>query len=289
MSVRAPHPLDHLVLPVVRLDDARARLGALGFTVAPQGTHPFGTVNACVFFSDGTFLEPLAVGDPVAVFNAMQAGNAFVNGDAAYRQALGGNGFSALVLGSTDADADDAFFRASGIGGGKRLDFSRAFRTPAGEGAPASFRLAFASGGHDTRYFFTCERVNPPKVDRGALEAHANGVTGIRSVLATAADPAAQRGFWEAFTGVLAKADGGALDLALPNARLRIETPEAASRHLHGAACQAETLAAITFAAADLDRTAALLAEHGVAHTVNGDRLVTGPATGQGATFIFEE
>ncbi len=55
------HPLDHLVLPVTNIDLARERLGRLGFTVAAEGRHPFGTVNACVFFADKTYLEPLGV------------------------------------------------------------------------------------------------------------------------------------------------------------------------------------------------------------------------------------
>ncbi|TIX38964.1 MAG: VOC family protein, partial [Mesorhizobium sp.] len=58
-----PHPLDHLVLPTASLDVARARLTLLGFTVAPTGIHPFGTENCCVFLTDGTYLEPLAVAD----------------------------------------------------------------------------------------------------------------------------------------------------------------------------------------------------------------------------------
>jgi hypothetical protein len=56
-----PRALDHLVLPVHALDEARARLTRLGFTVAPDARHPFGTENACVFFADNTYLEPLGV------------------------------------------------------------------------------------------------------------------------------------------------------------------------------------------------------------------------------------
>jgi hypothetical protein len=29
--------------------------------VAADARHPFGTENACVFFADGTYLEPLAL------------------------------------------------------------------------------------------------------------------------------------------------------------------------------------------------------------------------------------
>ena len=54
-----PHLLDHLVLPTVNIAMARERLGRLGFTVAPDARHPFGTENACVFFADKTYLEGL--------------------------------------------------------------------------------------------------------------------------------------------------------------------------------------------------------------------------------------
>ena len=51
-----PRALDHLVLPTTSLAVARDRLTTLGFTVAPDGVHPFGTVNCCIYLADGTFL-----------------------------------------------------------------------------------------------------------------------------------------------------------------------------------------------------------------------------------------
>jgi hypothetical protein len=63
MIKSSAHPLDHLVLPTGSLDAVRSRLSSLGFIVAPTGIHPFGTENACVFLADGTYLEPLAVGN----------------------------------------------------------------------------------------------------------------------------------------------------------------------------------------------------------------------------------
>ena len=57
----APATIDHLVLPVRDLDLARARYEALGFRVAAEARHPFGTENACIFLQDGTYLEPLAL------------------------------------------------------------------------------------------------------------------------------------------------------------------------------------------------------------------------------------
>ncbi|NKC02735.1 VOC family protein [Ochrobactrum haematophilum] len=46
---RNARSVDHLVLPVEQLDEARARLSLLGFTVAPNAQHPFGTANVCSF------------------------------------------------------------------------------------------------------------------------------------------------------------------------------------------------------------------------------------------------
>ncbi len=84
-----PHPLDHLVLPTTSLDCARTRLTSLGFVVAPTGVHPFGTENCCVFFADGTYLEPLAVGDERTAATAVGEGNVFVARDRAYRDTCG--------------------------------------------------------------------------------------------------------------------------------------------------------------------------------------------------------
>ena len=58
---RSARLLDHLVLPVAELSAARNRLTQLGFTVAADAQHPFGTENACVSLADKTYLEPIAV------------------------------------------------------------------------------------------------------------------------------------------------------------------------------------------------------------------------------------
>ena len=55
--------IDHLVLPVTTLTLARSRLTSLGFTVAPDARHPFGTGNCCVFFKNRTYLEPITILD----------------------------------------------------------------------------------------------------------------------------------------------------------------------------------------------------------------------------------
>ena len=182
--------IDHLVLPTAGLDTARARLAALGFTVAPVGVHPFGTVNCCVYFGGGTFLEPLAIGDKAAAEMAIVQDNVFVSRDAAYRQRNGKEGFSALVFGTADAAADHRRFQHNGISAGAMLEFSRPFVDAAGKSDVAKFKLAFAfDQAQQDVFFFTCQRLNAPEVDRSALERHPNGVSGIKEVALTAENP----------------------------------------------------------------------------------------------------
>ncbi|TIU44722.1 MAG: VOC family protein, partial [Mesorhizobium sp.] len=71
---------------------------------APTGIHPFGTENCCVFFTDGTYLEPLAIGNEQTADLAISEGNVFVARDRLYRQTLGEEGFSAVVFGTANAD-----------------------------------------------------------------------------------------------------------------------------------------------------------------------------------------
>src|SRR5690606_15381247 len=115
---------DHCVLPVADLSVARRRLASLGFNVAPEGIHPFGTANACVYFADGTFMEPLALADPRLAMSTARDGNIFTRRDLAYRYRCGSEGFSALVFGTAEADADHARFAGAGFPGGDMLGFS---------------------------------------------------------------------------------------------------------------------------------------------------------------------
>jgi len=292
--VSAPRPIDHVVLPTASLAQARERLGALGFTVAPEATHPFGTENACVYFSNGTYLEPLAIGEREVCEAQARRGNVFVARDQAYRFRRGADGFSALGMGTGDAGADhDAFIR-QGISAGQMLKFSRTFTTPDGESAEASFLLAFAA---DLRapdaFFFTCERVNVPKVDRSALQAHANGVTAIREVVLTEANPSDFQYLLQDVVGqreVTANSFGMSLDAA--NGKVSVLTPTGYSDAFGGELrCHARglRLRAVVFAARDLDALSRFFAASQVAHDRRANRIVVPAASGQGAVFAFEE
>ncbi|TIQ35466.1 MAG: VOC family protein [Mesorhizobium sp.] len=289
MIKTSTHPLDHLVLPTRSLDIARRRLSSLGFVAAPTGIHPFGTENACVFFADGTYLEPLAVGDEKTADRAISEGNVFVARDRLYRSRLGDEGFSAVVFGTADADADHARYVKAGLSAGNMLGFSRAFTDTTGKSDTASFKLAFVADSKATDSFlFACQRINAPKIDRTALQAHANGVTGIIEIVAVSDRPSSQARLLSTAAGQDAN-DGD--KIRLPNATLTVLTPDAfASRFGVSAGSPSDLrFAAIIFAVRSIAAATQLLAANAIEHDMSGDEIVVPPTPGQGAAFIFRE
>lgn len=289
-----PCDVDHLVLPVDGLETSVRRLASLGFTVAPTALHPFGTHNACIFFKDGTYLEPLAVADPDKYSASINAGNTFTGRDRFFRQVHGNNGFSALVARTDDALADHQRFVDAGVSAGDVVDFSRPVTLPDGSQSEAAFRLAFAATGKASDFFFfACQRVKALPGDRSALESHANGVIGLSEVHLISPDPAAVTALIEAVFHVAGRVSpGGGIVFEAGNVAICVASdpaspeafpqPEADERNgLCGAA--------IVFSSADIAVTEAVLAANGVPHMREGARLMVPAAPGQGVAFAFEE
>ncbi|TJV16885.1 MAG: VOC family protein, partial [Mesorhizobium sp.] len=219
-------------------------------------------------------------------------GNAFVARDRAYRDSCGNEGFSALVLGTQDADADHACYVEAGLSAGDMLSFSRAFTDAAGKTDTASFKLAFASGtGATDAFLFACERINAPKVDRGALQVHANGANGIVEVVAVSTEPAEQRRLISIATRSPATGQGSTTAFDLPNATLTLLDPVAFETRfgIPAGAPSELRFAAIVFSVRSADTVARLLAASSVEHDIRGDDIVVRPASGQGAAFVFQE
>jgi hypothetical protein len=171
------------------------------------------------------------------------------------------------------------------------LSFSRPFTDTTGKSDLASFKLAFASAADATDTFlFACERVNAPDVDRTALQAHANGATGIVEVVAVSDAPAKQHRLLSvAIDDPTAGGQGGLFDL--PNAILSvIDRPSFTARFGLPAGAPTELrFAAIVFSVRSVDVASRLLAANSIAHDMSGNDVVVPPASGQGAGFIFRE
>jgi hypothetical protein len=285
MPDRKARPIDHCVLPTADLAVARQRLAALGFTVAPNGLHPFGTENCCVYFADSTFLEPLAVADQAKADSASTRGNVFTARDAAFRYRLGKEGFSALVFGTLDASADHREFIRAGISAGRILNFSRPFIDAAGRSDTASFKLAFAA---DLRapdaFFFTCERVNAPAVDRSALQKHNNGVRRIKAIVLEAPKPADFAAFLQHVVGSGPEETPDGLRFSAANGDVLVRR-SAKQRTLPKSGLR---LTEIVFGVESLAKPKSALAVSAIPHNADKGRLTVAPAAGQGATFVFE-
>ncbi|MBY3063270.1 VOC family protein [Rhizobium laguerreae] len=289
-----PHPLDHVVLPVVNIDLARERLGKLGFTVAADARHPFGTENACVFFADKTYLEPLGIASVKESEASARQGNVFTARNQAFRFRCGEEGLLGLAFGSKDAGIDHQNFVGNGSSAGEMLQFTRPMTMPDGSETIAGFKLAFAG---DLRapdlLLFTVERVNPLPADRAALETHANGVTGIVEIALCTPEPAAFAAFVSlAVAQSAVEKTGFGVDIAASNAKISLTTPEGLDAYFDIAgSCADRGLRgrAILFAVVDLAVTEAHLAANGVTYTRKNNRILVKPAPGQGTLFAFEE
>lgn len=293
-SPRSPRPLDHLVLPVEDLDTARARHSALGFVVAADALHPFGTENACVFFADGSYLEPLAIASREDCEEAARNGNVFVARDQAYRFRQGDTGFSALVVGSKDGDADHARFIELGMSGGEMLCFSRPMKLPDGSEQQASFKLAFASDLRAPDFFgFAVERINVPAADRSALTSHLNGVLGISEIILSEPNPTDFQYFiQELACNREVDANSFGMSIELDGATITVFNKAGMESHLGITDASRERGLigrAVVYHVSDLAALAALLLANGVAVRQVAGRLIVDPAPGQGAYYCFEE
>ena len=186
----AMRSIDHFVLVAGNLPDARKHYREMGFNVAADGVHPFGTHNANMYFRDGPMIETLSIENPVKYSEAIEAGNTFVRNDAAFRAAQGDSGFSHVVATSTDAEQDHNGFLERGVSGGDIVSFSRQFEQPDGKVETVAAKLAFATHSKaPSGFYFTCEDIVVPEIDRSSLLDHENGALGPIHAISCSREP----------------------------------------------------------------------------------------------------
>lgn len=286
--------IDHLVFVVNDLTHARERHRRLGFQVAPDGVHSFGTRNANIYFGNGSMIENLAVGDPQAYERAIAAGNTFVMNDAEFRQAVGDQGFSHIVASSDDAEADHAEFLRQGISGGDLVSFSRAFEQPDGRTDTFSVRLAFATHPEaPVARFFTCQTVVAPQSGHDRLSEHENGAVGVARVISCSGEPAAYGDILGCVFGAdTVEAGDGEIRCAGRNGVISIMTPEAASREFgvtHDHVGAGLVHAGLVIAVGDLAAVRLLIGGNDVEAREMNDRILVDTGAGGGPFLAFEQ
>jgi hypothetical protein len=179
------HAIDHVVILVSDLTSASADYTAFGFTVVPGGEHAGGaTHNALVVFADDSYLELIA-------FKRSAPEHHW------WRHVALGEGIIDFALLPSMIEADIAAARERGLTIEGPYEGGRL--RPDGE------RIAWQTGRASTADLpFLCGDVTPRalRVPGGAIRQHANGASGIASVLVAVADLGASATRYRALLGV---------------------------------------------------------------------------------------
>lgn len=287
-------PIDHVVLSVPDLDGARARFELLGFNVADNARHHFGTENAIIGFANCTYLEPLAIGDENRVKKHIDKRHPFVVHDNAFRfhhrDAPGAEfegGFSMLAFGGKNVKKLRKKFKKSGLRTGKLAKVKR---------PGLKVRIVFAMDERAAESFLlVCERKNGPPTFDEQLTNHTNGAIGVRRIVMVDENPNDFSDYLQTVCrseDVEATKDG--VDIATANGTLSLYTPDGLQKYYGVDAApstdrQGPRLVAYEIAVASLDETAMILASRGVDVRQVGQRLIVANAPGQGSILAFVE
>src|ERR1700724_4487026 len=195
-----PHGFDHIVHAVRDLH-ARAKIySSAGFTVGVRNRHAWGTHNRIVQLKN-CYIEILEVAEPekIVPHGARSFSFGAFNLDfLAHRQ-----GFSMLILNSSNAADDARSFEAAGIGGFNVFDFAREGTKPDGTPVKLAFSLAFASDPASPNLrFAVCQHHFPENFRDPAFQTHANGTKAAPGAVLVADNPTDHHIFLKAFTGL---------------------------------------------------------------------------------------
>jgi Glyoxalase-like domain len=285
-----PHGLDHIVHAVRDLDAAAEFYACAGFTVGARNRHPWGTHNRIVQLKN-CYIEILTVAEPekIVPHGARSFSFGAFNRDfLAHRE-----GFSMLILNSSNAIEDARAFESSGISDFNVFDFAREGTKPDGTPVKLAFSLAFAQdpASPDVR-FAACQHHFPENFWDPVFQTHANGAKAVSGAALVADNPAGHQTFLRSFTGVgelnlssigvTAHTENGDIEILEP-ASFRNQFGVSPDRKGEGM-----MLGAMRFAVADIAPVEALHRQNGIVSQRHGGRLVGPPDIAHGATLIFE-
>jgi hypothetical protein len=285
-----PHGLDHIVHAVRDLDAAAEFYRRAGFTAGARNRHAWGTHNRIVQLKN-CYIEILEVAEPEKI--APHGARSFSFG-AFNRDFLAScEGFSMLILNSSNAVEDARSFEATGIGGFEVFDFAREGAKPDGTPVKLAFSLAFARDPASPNLrFAVCQHHFPENFWDPAFQTHANGARSVPGVAMVAENPTDHHIFLKAFTGVNdlhsssigVKARTGNGDVEIME-QVAFRDQFGVSPGVNG---EGMTLNALRFTVADIAQAEALHRRSGIASRRHVGRLVVPPDVAHGATLIFE-
>jgi hypothetical protein len=197
-----------------------------------------------------------------------------------------------LVFATSDAAADAAEFKKSGLESYDVFNFGRQATLPDGSKARVDFSLAFVTEpSMPEAAFFTCQQHAPQYFWRSEYQSHANGATKLVEVVMSAARPADYKTFFERLMRVQADllpsgfsiGEVGEQLVMIDHAAIAARFPEIPQR----GAGDTPRFEAYSIESADLSATQSLLASAGVAFRSTPRSLVLPPSAAFGAIIEF--
>jgi hypothetical protein len=248
--------IDHAIVGVRDLEQARASFERLGFHTTPLARHAGrGTGDHCLMFAED-YVELCGIIDPAG------------DSDSLGRFLAAGEGLWSLALRTTDPEGTQAAWHAAGLGPATVADDGRMMAPDLELHCKDVMLEAAAIGGVP---LFACAQLEPERLRRPEWLGHPNGARAIGSVTVVVEEPAA---LVEAMSKVFGSTSLTETDdtLAVHTGRniLLFATPDdldmlhpELEAHVHA---EQPTLAALTVLVPDLARTAAVLDRHDVAY-----------------------
>jgi hypothetical protein len=285
-----PTGLDHIVHAVRDLDAAAEFYRRAGFTVGARNRHAWGTHNRIVQLKN-CYIEILEVAEPEKI--VPHSARSFSFGAFNRDFVVAHEGFSMLMLNSSNAVEDARAFEAAGIGGFKVFDFAREGAKPDGTAVKLAFSLAFARDPASPNLrFAVCQHHFPENFWDPAFQTHANGAKSVPGAAMVAENPTDHHIFLKAFTGV-SDLHSSSIGVKARTKNGDVEIMEqVAFRDQFGTSPEVRgegmTLGAVRFAVADIAQADAWHRANGVASRRHVGRLVVPPDLAHGATLIFE-
>ncbi|MAZ01853.1 MAG: hypothetical protein CMN56_01825 [Sneathiella sp.] len=184
--------IDHALIGVEDLEEARSQYEKLGFTLTPRGSHiGWGTANYCIMF-DEDYIEILGIVDPSLETNGL---------DTALAER--GEGLLGLALASDAPEATQKSLKEAGLEPSDILPLKRKLELPEGDVLP-EFKLIrlTSSAGLSTKNLFICHHMTPELVrqEKDWLS-HANGAKYINSIVVVVEDPDSLAEYYQRLCG----------------------------------------------------------------------------------------
>ncbi|OUR78564.1 hypothetical protein A9Q83_06710 [Alphaproteobacteria bacterium 46_93_T64] len=184
--------LDHTLVGVSDLENARKIYETLGFTLTPRGSHiGWGTANYCIMF-ENDYIELLGIVDPTKESNGLDK-----------KLEERGEGMLAFALSSNDPEATHASLIDADLAPSQLLDLSRKLELPEGDVIPEFKLIRLPVEGLARNSLFICHHKTPELIRRPEWEQHANGAKHIQSIVILVDDPKSLVAYYKRLCGSL--------------------------------------------------------------------------------------